>query len=147
MLENTEKSKDKQPLQEEKEAVKQEILTEAPKKTRGRPKKKVEVAPPLDMNAIEQEARFFLSMIQSGREMAGLDKPIGDMPATMFVQSYKGLVIKYGDVATKWMPEILFISSVGLILHDTYTEIKIKNAAQKNAAQDLKQEKKTKGKK
>lgn len=120
----------KKPLQEEKEVVKQELLNSEPKKKRGRPKKTTDI-PVVDIQAVEQEARFFLSMIQSGREMVGVKKPINDMPAMVFIQSYKGLVMKYGDVATKWMPEILFISSVGLILHDTYSEIKVQKIKKK----------------
>lgn len=119
--EKTEKTEVK-PLQAEKEERKQEILAEAegPKRIkRGRPAKAAVVVPPPDLNAIEQEAKFFLALIGSGREMIGVVKAIPDMTQAMFIQSYKGLVLKYGDIATKWMPEILFVCSAGLIIYDT----------------------------
>lgn len=117
----------KKPLQTEKQQQKEAILAEATteKPKRGRPRKKpVPEVPVVDMAEIEREAKFFLDLIQTGREGLGVHAKIGDTPMAIFIQGYKGLVLKYGSLASKWMPEMLFCGAVVMISYDTYKEVK-----------------------
>lgn len=121
------------------------------KKKRGRPKKKTASAGTkssagaksqagagqgagdpggVDREMCLQEAQMFLDTIDALRRSAGISKAVPDNQKAMFAQSYYQISLKYGANMAKYMPEMMFGLSSGLILLDTFKEFKILRAAQ-----------------
>jgi len=117
-----------------------ETVTEKPKKKKAYTRKKKVVAPPPDPEQLKKEGMFFIDLMSNGRKSMGIEKPIAESSQVMFVNSYAMLIIKYGDIATKWMPEVLMGTCLVIIGFDTLTEYKKIRLAEKKAKEDKKPE-------
>lgn len=123
------------PLQQEKEAELADMIEgaaagETPAETvkRKKRKKKKVVEPEStgpDLAELQAEGEFLFDMVTLGRKGLGIEKQFPDMYRHMFISGYRKISEKYGAIASKYMPEIMFGSVLALMAIDTLNEVKI----------------------
>jgi len=134
-IEDTKKEAKKDtPLQEQikeqlAQEINQDIPTEKPKKKkRGRPKKTKPKEP--DQEELMQQGAVLCEVLELIRANIGCPNPeIPPMQKLVFVKSLAEITQKYGSFA--YMPEVMFVGSLGMILFDTYSQVKPQKTKEK----------------
>lgn len=132
MKENKNEKEKENPLEEKKRKELEEkfndvnsenIITEE-KPKRGRKKKEIVDDTTINEQDLHMQGQFFVDLMNTLRyQIHQQIPPITDNHASVFITSYIAISKKYGDIASKYMPEIMIIGAIGMICYDTYMHI------------------------